>query len=241
MHRLFELILALTILIVLLPVFLITTLLIFLTDFDQPFYVANRVGRDGVSFKMYKFRSMQKVKSMEHIVSTSETDTRITWVGKIIRKFKIDEFSQVINVILGNMQFVGPRPNVESEISLFTILESEILSVKPGITDISSIVFSDLNTILKDSKNVNLDYNQLVRPWKSRLALLYIKNRSLKLDLELMFLTVYNSLNRGATLRRLKKIVLHFSNDPLLSKIAGRELKLFPYPPPGSNSIVIKR
>lgn len=241
MHRLFELILALSILIVLLPVFLITTLLIFLTDFDQPFYVANRVGRDGISFKMYKFRSMRKVKSMEHIVSTSETDTRITWVGKIIRKFKIDEFSQVINVILGNMQFVGPRPNVESEISLYTKVESEILSIKPGITDISSIVFSDLNTILKDSQNVNLDYNQLVRPWKSRLALLYIKNRSFKLDLELMFLTVYNSVNRRATLNRLKKIVGHYSNDQLLSEIAGRELKLFPYPPPGSDSIVTKR
>lgn len=241
MYRLFELILALSILTILLPVFLITTLLIFLTDFDQPFYVANRVGRDGISFKMYKFRSMCNIKSMEHIVSTSETDTRITWIGKIIRKFKIDEFSQVINVILGNMQFVGPRPNVESEIALYTNEEKEILLVKPGITDISSIVFSDLNTILKDSKNVNLDYNQLVRPWKSRLAILYIKNRSFKLDIELMLLTVFNSINRRATLNRLKNIVASYSNDLMLRKIAGRELMLFPYPPPGSDLIVTIR
>lgn len=241
MYRSFELILALSILTVLLPVFLITALLIYVTDFDTPFYVARRVGRNGISFRMYKFRSMRKVKSMEHIVSTSENDNRITWIGKVIRKFKIDEFSQVINVILGNMQFVGPRPNVESEIALYTQEEREILYIKPGVTDISSIVFSDLNTILKDSKNANLDYNQLVRPWKSRLAILYIKNRSFKLDIELMFLTIYNSLNRRATLNRLKTIVSHYSNDQMLRKIAGREIMLFPYPPPGSDHIVTNR
>lgn len=241
MQRNPELFLAVFIFIILFPVFLITGIFIFLTDFKNPFYVADRVGIDGIKFKMFKFRSMRKVKSMIHIVSTSETDIRITRIGRIIRKYKIDEFSQIINVILGNMGFVGPRPNVEEEIKLYTDIELKILNVKPGITDIASIVFSDLNAILRDCENVNLYYNQFIRPWKSRLALLYIDNKSFKLDIELMLLTILNIINRKFTLNRLKNIVLHYSNDHSLAEVVERKFKLYAFPPPGSNSIVMER
>ena len=97
MQRSPELFLAVFIFIILFPLFLITGIFIFLTDFKNPFYVADRVGIDGIKFKMFKFRSMRKVNSMVHIVSTSETDIRITWIGRIIRKYKIQKNS--INLI----------------------------------------------------------------------------------------------------------------------------------------------
>jgi lipopolysaccharide/colanic/teichoic acid biosynthesis glycosyltransferase len=241
MNRWVEFLLALIILIVLSPVFIIITLLIFFTDFQSPFFISKRVGQYGNEFNMYKFRSMKNDAKLKHIVSTSDSDQRITWIGKVIRKFKLDEFSQIGNILLGDMRFVGPRPNVKVETDLYTIEEQQILTIKPGITDISSIVFADLNTILSQSKDVNLDYNQLVRPWKSRLAIIYVQNQSFYLDMKLILLTGYNIFFRKATLKLIQKIVSKFSSDQLLIQISGREITLFPYPPPGSNSIVTSR
>jgi lipopolysaccharide/colanic/teichoic acid biosynthesis glycosyltransferase len=184
---------------------------------------------------------MKNDAKLKHIVSTSDSDQRITWIGKVIRNFKLDEISQIGNILLGDMKFVGPRPNVRVETNLYTPEEKQILSIKPGITDISSIVFADLNTILSQSKNVNLDYNQLVRPWKSRLAIIYVQNRNFLLDIKLIFLTVYNLFCRNSTLKLIQKIVMKYSTDELLIRISGREVSLFPYPPPGSNDIVIQR
>ena len=241
MNRWIEFFLALIILIVLSPVFIIIAILIFLTDFQSPFFISKRVGQYGSEFNMYKFRSMKNDAKLNHIVSTSDSDLRITWIGKVIRKFKLDEFSQIGNILLGDMRFVGPRPNVKVETDLYTIEEQKILTIKPGITDISSIVFADLNTILSQSKNVNLDYNQLVRPWKSRLAIIYVQNRSFYLDMNLILLTVCNIFFRKFTLKLIQKIVSIYSSDELLIQISRREIPLFSYPPPGSNCIVIDR
>jgi lipopolysaccharide/colanic/teichoic acid biosynthesis glycosyltransferase len=241
MNRWVEFFLALIILIVLSPVFIIITILIFLTDFQSPFFISKRVGQYGNEFNMYKFRSMKNDAKLKHIVSTSDSDQRITWIGKLIRKFKLDEISQIGNILLGNMKFVGPRPNVKVETDLYTTEEQHILSVKPGITDISSIVFSDLNTILSQSIDPNLDYNQLVRPWKSRLALIYVQNRNFFLDIQILFLTVYNIFFRNSTIKLVQKIVSKYSRDKLLIQISGREVSLFPYPPPGSVDIVMER
>jgi lipopolysaccharide/colanic/teichoic acid biosynthesis glycosyltransferase len=241
MNRWVEFLLALIILIVLSPVFIIITLLIFFTDFQSPFFISKRVGQYGNEFNMYKFRSMKNDAKLKHIVSTSDSDQRITWIGKVIRKFKLDEFSQIGNILLGDMRFVGPRPNVKVETDLYTIEEQQILTIKPGITDISSIVFADLNTILSQSKDANLDYNQLVRPWKSRLAIIYVQNRNFYLDMKLLFLTGCNIFFRNYTLKLIQKIVSKYSNDELLIQISRREITLFSYPPPGSNCIVIDR
>lgn len=241
MNRWVEFFLALIILIVLSPVFITIAILIFLTDFQSPFFISKRVGQYGNEFNMYKFRSMKNDAKLKHIVSTSDSDRRITWIGKVIRKVKLDEISQIGNILLGDMKFVGPRPNVKVETDLYTTEEQQILSIKPGITDISSIVFADLNTILSQSKDANLDYNQLVRPWKSRLALIYVQNRNFSLDIQLIFLTVYNIFFRNSTLKLIQKIVAKFSSDQLLIQISGREISLFPYPPPGSDSVVTSR
>ena len=241
MNRWVEFFLALIILIVLSPVFITIAILIFLTDVQSPFFISKRVGQYGNEFNMYKFRSMKNDAKLKHIVSTSDSDQRITWIGKVIRKFKLDEISQIGNILLGDMKFVGPRPNVKVETDLYTIEEQQILAIKPGITDISSIVFADLNTILSQSKDANLDYNQLVRPWKSRLALIYVKNRNFSLDIQLIFLTVYNIFFRKSALKLTQRIVAKFSSDHLLIQISGREIVLFPYPPPGSDDIVMQR
>ena len=97
-------------------------------------------------------------------------------VGKLIRKLKLDELTQILNVINGSMSFVGPRPNTPYDVKLYSQEEKKLLSIRPGITDISSIVFSDEGDILEKYDNPDLAYNQLIRPWKSRLGLFYINN-----------------------------------------------------------------
>ena len=109
------------------------------------------------------------------IDSTSEEDFRLTKIGKLIRKFKLDEFPQFYNVLVGNMSIVGPRPNVIREVNLYTEEENFLLSKNPGITDPSSIIFSDLSKILSNYNDPDIAYNQLVRPWKSRISIFYIK------------------------------------------------------------------
>ena len=118
---------------------------------------------------------------LNKIDSTSLNDSRITVVGNIIRKYKIDELAQLINVLNGSMSLVGPRPNVKRETDLYTLQEKLILSVKPGITDFSSIVFSDEAEILEGKEDPNISYNQLIRPWKSRLAIIYVKKKQITL------------------------------------------------------------
>ena len=114
--------------------------------------------------------------------STSANDPRITKVGNIVRKLKLDELTQLFNVFIGNMSFVGPRPNVERETRLYTNTEKQLLNFKPGITDFSSIVFSDTD-ILSNFDDPDIAYNQIIRPRKNHLALFYIENQSLLLDI----------------------------------------------------------
>ena len=159
--------------------------------------------------------------------STSDEDPRITKVGKIIRRYKIDEFVQFYNVLFGNISIVGPRPNVQDDVVKYTSLERKILSVKPGITDFSSIVFSDEGSILKNSENPDLDYNKFIRPWKSRLAILYIENMSITIDIKLIFLTFYNLINRKKTLIYLNSILREITSDQELLKISLRESELY--------------
>ena len=128
---------------------------------------------------MIKIRSMKVNADLSGVDSTANDDSRITLVGKIIRKFKIDELAQLINVFLGQMSFVGPRPNVERETSLYTTEEKKLLNLKPGITDISSIVFSDEGDILEGRDDPDITYNQLIRPGKSKLGIFYIENSNI--------------------------------------------------------------
>ena len=158
------------------PILLLVMFLVWKEDRKSPFYIAPRSGRNGTTFKMVKLRSMVVNADKSGVDSTSGNDMRITPIGHKIRRYKLDELVQLWNVLIGDMSLVGPRPNVKNETDLYTIVERDLLLVRPGITDFSSIVFSDEGEILEGKDNPDLAYNQLIRPWKSRLGLVYIKN-----------------------------------------------------------------
>lgn len=223
------------------PLLLVVMFLIWLQDYHSPFYIADRVAKGGGLFKMVKLRSMVKNADKSGVDSTSANDMRITSVGRFIRSYKLDEVSQLWNVLIGDMSLVGPRPNVKRETDLYTSEERKLLNVRPGITDLSSIVFADENDILADSVDPDLDYNQLIRPWKSRLGILYVENHSVIMDLKLIWLTVSGFLSRTKALQGVQKILTGINADTKIIKIAGRAERLFPYPPPGATEIVTSR
>ena len=214
---------------------------IFLQDFSNPFYVPKRVGKNRKNYSMIKFRSMIVNADANKVDSTSSSDERITNLGHFIRRFKIDEIPNLLNILTFKMSFVGPRPNVEREVNLYTEEEMKILRMRPGITDISSIVFADEGDILDNSIDPDLDYNQLIRPWKSRLAIFYTENASLFLDLKLMILTFYNFVDRIKTLQIISNTLQKLDAEKDLVEIVLRNKDLIPTPPPGSDSIVLNR
>ena len=173
--------------------------------------------------------------------STSISDRRITKLGSILRKYKIDEIPNLLNILKGEMSFVGPRPNVKRETDLYTQEELQLLSVKPGITDFASIVFSDEGEILKNSKDPDLDYNQLIRPWKSRLGIYYVNHHHLVSDLYIIYLTLFSFFSRKKTLLNIHKYFSKKNISSKLKKIVKRDSILRPYPPPGMTKIVQSR
>ena len=241
MKRLFDFIFSLGGLILLTPILLPVTLIVYLQDFYSPFYVSNRVGKNGHLFKMIKLRSMVKNADKTGVDSTSKNDNRITPIGHIIRKYKLDELTQLINVFLGSMSFVGPRPNIKRETDMYTHLELDLLKVKPGITDIASIVFSDEGDILSNSEDPDIDYNQLIRPGKSELGLFYVKNSSLTLDIKLIIITLLGIFSRKYSLKKLRQVLRNHGASEKLIKTASRQTPLSPSPPPGASEIVTTR
>ena len=173
--------------------------------------------------------------------STSSNDPRITPLGHFIRKYKIDELPNFFNILLGQMSFVGPRPNVKRETDIYTTEEKKLLSVRPGITDIASVVFSDEGKILENSKDPDLDYNQLIRPWKSRLGILYVEKKSLYLDFYLIITTAIAIISKQRALLLINAILKKLEASELLIDVSLRENELKPYPPPGSERIVTSR
>ena len=146
--RLVDFFLSIIILTLISPILIIFTFMIWFDDKSNPFYVSKRIGKNGIEFNFFKLRSMIVNADLTGVDSTSSVDKRITPIGKIIRKFKIDELPQLLNVLMGEMTLVGPRPNVWNDVKIYTEEEKILLSVKPGITDFSSIIFSDEGEIL---------------------------------------------------------------------------------------------
>lgn len=241
MKRLFDITVALAGLIAASPLFVVVIFLIWLQDGYNPFYIPYRVGRGGRQFRMVKLRTMIVGADKTGVSSTSADDRRITRIGHFIRRYKLDELTQLWNVLIGNMSLVGPRPNLKRETDLYTAEEKILLTVKPGMTDFSSIVFSDEGEILKDKADPDVAYNQLIRPWKSRLGIFYVERRSLILDMKLVLLTVLAIFNRKAALERVQVILRAMGAPEELVRVAGRRDSLVPYPPPGMAGIVTSR
>ena len=215
--------------------------LVWLQDYKSPFYIAPRVGKDGKEFNMVKLRSMIVNSDKPGPDSTSANDKRVTPVGHFIRKFKLDELSQLWNVLVGDMSLVGPRPNVKNGTDLYSEVEKKLLSIKPGITDFSSIIFSDEGAILKDKGDPDLAYDQLIRPWKSRLGLVYIENQSFVLDVQLILCTLLAILSKKNALDWVSKKLMRLGVDEDTVTISRRQIELYPFPPPGVDKIVSER
>ena len=223
------------------PILLLATFLVWKEDKRSPFYVTKRLGKNNKLFKMIKLRSMSVDADKSGVVSSSDNDIRITSIGQKIRRYKLDEFIQLWNVLIGDMSLVGPRPNVKDETDLYTDIEKELLSIRPGITDFSSIIFSDEGDILKGKDNPDLIYNQLIRPWKSRLGLIYIKNQSFLLDIKIIIYTMVAFISKQRALNWITKQLKTMNVDSDVVNISKREVELYPFPPPGMDKVVTKR
>ena len=188
--RLFDFGLALAGLVCLSPLFFLLMLLIKLDSRGSVFYTGLRVGKDGKLFGMYKFRTMVTNADKIGGSSTPDDDPRITRMGKFLRATKLDELPQLINVVKGDMSFVGPRPQVKWAVDLYTTRERQVLAVLPGITDYASLRFPNEGEILRGSKDPDKDYMDKIHPEKMRLSLEYIQTRSLLLDLQIIIQTL---------------------------------------------------
>ena len=190
LKRLFDFLSSLFGLIILSPVLLTIAAFIKFYDWGPIFYRGKRVGLHGKIFRIYKFRSMIVDAEKTGVLSTSKEDVRVTPIGKLIRKTKIDELPQLINVLKGEMSMVGPRPEVKRFTDLYTNEEKVLLNIKPGITDYASIWNVDEAEVLKGSQDPDKDYFEKIRPEKIRLQLKYYKEKSLWTDIKIIFLTI---------------------------------------------------
>lgn len=185
LKRLFDIIFSFLSIILFLPAFLVIALIIKLGSKGPVFYRGTRVGQYGKLIKPYKFRTM--VEGAEELGSstTAEGDPRITKVGRFLRKYKIDEFPQLINVLKGEMSFVGPRPELEEHVRCYNEEEKIILTVKPGMTDYSCIKFISLDKVV-GNENVDEVYIRKVRSEKNQLRIKYAKDHSFFGDLKII-------------------------------------------------------
>ena len=184
-------------LIIISPVLIFLGLLIKGEDGGPIFYRGVRVGRYGKLFKIFKFRTMVVIAEEIGGPSTAADDPRITRVGKFIRKYKLDELPQLINVFMGEMSFVGPRPEVQQYVDMFTEEQKAILSVRPGITDWASLWNPDEGKILAGSPDPEKTYMEKIRPTKLKFQLKYVKERSFLVDLGIILRTVATVISKN--------------------------------------------
>lgn len=190
MIRFFDLLFTVLGLIILSPLFLIVAIWIKLDSNGPVFYRQTRVGRNSKDFKLLKFRSMVTDADKNGLITVGGRDPRVTQSGYFIRKYKLDELPQLLNVLKGDMSLVGPRPEVRKYVDLYNESQRRVLSVKPGITDYASIQFIDENEILGKAENPEMVYIEKVMPEKIKYNMKYIQNRSVKEYFKIIFLTI---------------------------------------------------
>lgn len=186
--RLFDVFFSLIALIILSPFFLVVSILTKLTSKGPVFFVQDRIGRHCISFSLYKFRSMKTGK--EGLSITVQGDNRITSFGRVIRKTKIDELPQLLNVLKGDMSFAGSRPEVQQYVSIYQKEYREILEVRPGITDWAAIKFRNEEGVLAQHDDKEKAYIEEVLPVKLQLSLEYVRNISFVTDVKVLAFTL---------------------------------------------------
>jgi len=190
MKRLIDILAALSGLIILSPILIIIAFSILISMGWPVFYRQVRVGKDGKPFNMIKFRSMQKNADQAGPELTRKGDKRITPLGRLLRKSKFDELPQLINVLMGEMSIVGPRPEVPRYVGFYDKEQREVLRVRPGLTDPASIVYRDEEKILAQYDDTERAYIEKIMPAKLKLNLAYIKKANLRTDLGIIVRTV---------------------------------------------------
>lgn len=176
-------------LIILSPILIIVSLIIALTSKGGVFFRQTRVGKNGREFRIFKFRTMVVDAESKGMQITVGADNRITKIGKVLRKAKIDELPQLINVFIGQMSFVGYRPEVPCYVAMYTDYERNVLRIKPGITDLASITYRDENEILDNSEDPEYTYINEIMPTKLALNMEYMKKMGFWYDIGLIFKT----------------------------------------------------
>jgi len=195
LKRIFDICFSLIGLILLLPIFLFISILIIIDSKGGVFYKQVRVGKDEIDFKLFKFRSMRTDSDKKGLLTVGGRDSRITRMGYYIRKYKIDELPQLINVLLGDMSLVGPRPEVRRYTDLYNDEQKKVLSVKPGITDYASIEYSNENELLGKADNPERVYIDEIMPAKLKLNLRYIQEQGLLTDVKIIIKTILKILS----------------------------------------------
>jgi len=183
-------------LIILSPLLILVSLIILFTSPGGVFFRGLRIGKDGKPFKIFKFRSMIQNSEGKGKWNVGDKDDRITPFGHFLRKSKIDELPQLINVLIGNMSFVGPRPELKYYVDMYTDKEKKILDLKPGITDWASITNFDQFELFTKAFDPDEVYLFYIRPLKLKLQLYYRENNSFGKDISIIFWTIYKVLFR---------------------------------------------
>jgi lipopolysaccharide/colanic/teichoic acid biosynthesis glycosyltransferase len=177
-------------LLLLLPVLLLLSVLIALDSKGGVFYKQIRVGKNNIDFGLFKFRTMRPQSDGKGLITIGNRDPRITRIGYYLRKYKLDELPQLINVLLGDMSLVGPRPEVRKYVSMYTAEQLRVLTVRPGITDLASIAYFDENEILAKSTNPDQDYINVIMPAKLALNMQYIQQQGIATDVKIILNTL---------------------------------------------------
>ena len=191
MKRIFDIVASGCGLLVLLPLFAVLAVWIKLDSAGPVFYRQTRVGRNDKDFRLFKFRSMRVGADKQGLITVGGHDPRITRSGYFIRKYKLDELPQLINVFIGDMSLVGPRPEVRKYVDMYTPEQMHVLDVRPGITDMASIRYRNENELLETAADPDKYYVEVIMQDKLRLNLEYVAKHSFWLDLKLIFSTFY--------------------------------------------------
>jgi lipopolysaccharide/colanic/teichoic acid biosynthesis glycosyltransferase len=191
-------------LVIVAPLLALAALMVKLSSRGPVFYRGTRVGLNGTLFPMLKFRTMVVDAESLGGSATAADDPRITRFGKFLRRYKLDELPQFFNVLLGDMSLVGPRPEVQKYVNLYSPEEKEILTVRPGITDWASIWNSNEAAVLEGSRDPERTYEELIRPTKLALQILYVRDHSFFVDLKIMFHTAVKLIDEDWVPKELK-------------------------------------
>lgn len=191
MKRILDIILSLLFILLFFWLYIIISILILIFSSGPIIFTQKRVGYKGKLFNLYKFRTMSVNAESQGPQITIKDDPRITSIGRILRRTKLDELPSLWNVIKGDMSLVGPRPEVPGYIKYYKPEWMKIFNIKPGITDLATLQFRDEETILNTAKNIEQAYIEVVLPIKIKIALQYLENRSLGTDIKILLSTIW--------------------------------------------------